>query len=138
MTHSSVRWRDPVFELRCESCREFVALDLDSWRPDLGLAKCKACWRAYFAAKQRGYNADEAARIAKNEANRARYWANRDANRAANREWKAKNREKVAAYNRKYRAEHREKLAVSSALYYAEARPVILAKKRAAYADRAA
>lgn len=131
-THLPVRWRDG-YEMRCSTCLEWWPLDGESWIPKQGMARCLACWRAYKAAKQRGYTAEDATKAARNDAQRARYHANRRHYNEQSRAWRARNREKVAAYNAKYRAEHREETLARSRAYYAEARPVILAKKRAAH-----
>lgn len=132
--HHPVRYReDTGWEYRCALCAEWWPLDLTHWRPKSGMARCAACWRAYFAAKERGRSAVEAVAEAKREANRVRYAANRQARLAANRAWREANRERIAAYNRAYRERNRAELATYARAYYAEAQDVILAKKRAAY-----
>jgi hypothetical protein len=133
-----VRYRPEGFELQCSYCREFLPLTVEFWRVTSGLARCKACWAAYFAARQRGYSAVQANREAKRDSDRARYRANRISYNAANRAWKATHKAETAAYNREYRARNRQRLVAQGAAYYAEARPVILMKKRLAYRERAA
>lgn len=138
MSHADVRYRDPVFERKCPNCLEWVELTTDGWRPENGLARCAACWRAYFAAKQRGYDREGAKREAKREAARVRYWSNREQHLAAQRSWRERNREHVAAYNRAYREAHKAKLREAHKAYYDDAREVILLKKRVRYHDERA
>lgn len=137
--HHPIRYRpDTGWEYRCALCSEWWPIDLNHWVPKHGMARCAACWRAYFAAKERGRTSVEAIAEAKREANRVHYAANRTARAASSKAWREANRERVGAYNRAYRAANRERIAAAGRMYYLECADVILAKKRAAYRGEAA
>lgn len=138
MSHADIRYREPVFERRCPTCEQWVDLTLEGWRPKNGMQRCNACWRAYFAAKQRGYNRQEAVREAKREASRLHYRLNRDRNRESQKRWKEAHKAETSAYNRRYREEHKDELREKRRAYYHEARDVILLKKRVRHAEKAA
>lgn len=104
--HSTVRFRGE-YELQCRECSEFWPLTDEFWDPVHGMWRCRACLRAYAAARQRGYMASEAAKEARREANAVKYWANRDERLAANRAYKAAHREQIAAYNKAYREKNK-------------------------------
>lgn len=100
---STVRKRDGVFELRCESCLTYAALDDDNWIARHGFRRCRACWLEYHRLKEAGRSQVEAVRELKLANGRIAYRLNREERLAYNRRWKAANRERVAEYNRKYR-----------------------------------
>ncbi len=126
-----LRRRDDAWEARCPLCRQWTGLD-EGWSARYGLSRCRACWRLYFAAKERGYNTNEYRHACRLEAQRTRYWANHEGHLTAARRWRAANADRVHAYNRAYRAAHHDELLVKARDYYAEAREVILLKKRRA------
>lgn len=135
--HTDIRYRED-FEAKCLLCNSWFPLTLDFWYPKAGMARCRACWRAYHRAHEAGRRGDDAVAEGKREANRLRYWANRPKALAAGRRWRAAHVEEISAYNRAYRARNAERLRLAHAAYYADARAVILVKKRRAYAERVA
>lgn len=133
-SHQPVRYReDTGFEYRCPTCEQWWPLTLEHWQPANGMARCRACWRAYHAALERGRGHDDAVRAAKREANALRYRLNKAAYQASQRRWRAANRERIAAYNKAYRARRRAELNAAARAYHAQNRDVILFKKRAAH-----
>lgn len=141
--HVDIRYREVAddemgFEAKCPLCEQWSPLTLEFWYPRSGMSRCKACWRAYKAAKERGRTGDDAVAEGKREANRVRYWLNRERSLAQSRLWREANKERVAAYNKAYKEANRERLRAASKAYYDEAREVILIKKRHAYRERAA
>ena len=105
--HTDIRYRAPIFEARCRTCAEWLPLDLDHWTPSHGMARCKACLRAYQTAWQRGKRGDEAWAEGVKEARRVKYRCEREERLAATNRWRAANRDRIAAYMREYRARRR-------------------------------
>src|SRR3990167_11301192 len=102
MTHSPIRYREDGWEYRCETCRDWWPLSLEFWRPRNGMVRCRTCWTLYKRLRAREYTADVAVRAVRNEANRARYRANRESHIEAGRAWRARHRERIPAHNLQY------------------------------------
>jgi hypothetical protein len=102
-----IRYRPDGFEAKCLMCGEWQPLTLTYWYPKHGMARCRACLRAYHRAWQAGKNRDESWAEGVKECRRATYWANRTERLAKVQVWRGKNRERIAAYMREYRARKR-------------------------------
>lgn len=137
---TGVRIRDDSFEGKCDYCLEFLPLTTEFWAKNHGLKRCRSCWAVYKRLRQRGYKVRK--RDIVNAAQREKYAMMSQEERfrraESQRRWKAANKEYVAAYNKAYRERHRAKINADARAYYAEARLVILTKKRARYASKAA
>lgn len=107
MTHSSVRFRDGVWEFQCSYCREFAELSLEFWNPKVSMRRCMACMREYKRLKEAGYRQDEALRALMNARNRMRYWVNRDERIAKGKIYRDTHREQRRIYQRAYMARRR-------------------------------
>ena len=108
--HVPPRWRDDVWELRCRSCGDWWPLTEDFYSPRHGVARCKACWAAYWAGWQRNKMSEDGVRRQRQDAQRAKYAADpelRARRAAALKAWKDANREHVRAYARELYARKR-------------------------------
>lgn len=127
-----------TFELQCRTCEQYVPLLVDYWWPSSGLTRCRACWNEYQRLRMAGLRKDEAYASLLRVKGRLNYAMNKEKRQAASRRWREANPERVKASRRAYYERHRDQEKAAARAYYDECRPVVLAKKKAARADKAA
>ena len=103
LRHTDIRYADG-FQAKCLNCREWLPIDLSYWSPSDGMARCKACLRAYHREWQRTKRADLAWAAGVREARRVEYRANREDRLARTKAWRDQNRGRIREYMRGYRA----------------------------------
>ena len=105
---TGARFRDGVWEGKCDACLEWMPLDTGHWYPRHGVRRCIFCLNTAQAERQKARRgADPAYREGCNEAQRAKRHANRDAFLEYQRRWYRANRDAILT---KKRAEYAEKV----------------------------